>query len=184
MATRMLQRRGTAAEWAAQNPTLVDGEIGFETDTKVIKIGDGVTAWNDLSLSPITAAGTVMTGPLVLIAPTEPNHAARVADLSGYLLKSGGTMTGALTIVAPSLADHAARLADIPTNFVPDTRLVSTGGGLQGGGSLAADRTLSVNADVVQRYDTGSPNKIRKLTQATYDGIATPDASTLYVIVG
>lgn len=48
MATRMLQRRGTAAEWAAQNPILGDGEMGYETDTKVFKIGDGVTAWNAL----------------------------------------------------------------------------------------------------------------------------------------
>lgn len=49
MATRMLQRRGTAAEWAAANPVLGDGEVGFETDTKVLKLGDGVTAWNALT---------------------------------------------------------------------------------------------------------------------------------------
>lgn len=49
MATRMLQRRGTAAEWAAQNPILGDGEMGYETDTKVFKIGDGVTPWVTLT---------------------------------------------------------------------------------------------------------------------------------------
>lgn len=48
MATRMLQRRGTAAEWAAANPILGDGEIGYSTDAKVIKVGDGVTAWVSL----------------------------------------------------------------------------------------------------------------------------------------
>ncbi len=48
MATRMQQRRGTAAQWAAQNPVLGDGEIGYETDTRVIKIGNGVSTWTAL----------------------------------------------------------------------------------------------------------------------------------------
>ncbi len=48
MATRMQQRRGTSAEWAAANPVLADGELGVEKDTRVIKMGDGTTAWNQL----------------------------------------------------------------------------------------------------------------------------------------
>lgn len=41
-------RGGTAAEWAAANPTLADREPGYETDTHIMKIGDGVTAYNTL----------------------------------------------------------------------------------------------------------------------------------------
>ena len=41
-------RRNTAALAAASNPTLNEGEPGFETDTGKFKIGDGVTAWNAL----------------------------------------------------------------------------------------------------------------------------------------
>lgn len=61
-------RRGTAAEWAANNPILLPGEVGYERDTAsdatdttdtftygitnggsgAIKIGDGVTRWADL----------------------------------------------------------------------------------------------------------------------------------------
>lgn len=40
-------RRGTNAEASSNNPTLADGEPGW-TDEGVFKIGDGVTAWNDL----------------------------------------------------------------------------------------------------------------------------------------
>jgi hypothetical protein len=54
MATRMQQRRGTSAEWAAANPLLADGEIGYEKDTRVIKVGDGSTLWNQL---PVTLSG-------------------------------------------------------------------------------------------------------------------------------
>ena len=48
MADRVLQRRDTEARWEAANPVLAEGELGIITDTKGYKIGDGVTAWNDL----------------------------------------------------------------------------------------------------------------------------------------
>lgn len=44
-------RRGLAASWVTQNPVLLDGEAGIERDTRRGKIGDGVTAWNDLEYS-------------------------------------------------------------------------------------------------------------------------------------
>lgn len=49
MATRMQQRRGTAAQWTSANPILAAGEIGFESDTNQFKIGDGIDHWDDLS---------------------------------------------------------------------------------------------------------------------------------------
>jgi hypothetical protein len=52
MATRMQQRRGTAAQWISTNsgngPILNAGEIGYETDTNKFKIGDGTNHWIDL----------------------------------------------------------------------------------------------------------------------------------------
>jgi hypothetical protein len=52
MATRMQQRRGTAAQWVTSNdgdgPILNAGEIGWESDTNKFKIGDGVNNWIDL----------------------------------------------------------------------------------------------------------------------------------------
>ena len=53
MATRMQQRRGTAAQWTSSNsnngPILNAGEIGWESDTNKFKIGDGVSAWTALT---------------------------------------------------------------------------------------------------------------------------------------
>jgi hypothetical protein len=49
-------RRDTAANWTSTNPTLAAGELGYETDTKKFKIGNGSTAWN--SLTYITTGGT------------------------------------------------------------------------------------------------------------------------------
>lgn len=48
MAASIQFKRGTAARWAELNIVLKAGQPGFVTDTNRIKIGDGVTAWNDL----------------------------------------------------------------------------------------------------------------------------------------
>lgn len=45
---KIQMRRGTAAEWAAANPVLAQGELAFETDTGLTKIGDGATAYASL----------------------------------------------------------------------------------------------------------------------------------------
>ena len=45
---RLLLKTQTAAEWGAENPVLLKGEAGIESDTRHWKIGDGTTAWNDL----------------------------------------------------------------------------------------------------------------------------------------
>ena len=44
-------RRDTAANWTSVNPTLASGEIGFETDTRRFKIGNGTTPWNALGVN-------------------------------------------------------------------------------------------------------------------------------------
>lgn len=41
-------KRDTAANWTANNPTLLAGQLGIETDTLKIKVGTGV-AWNSTS---------------------------------------------------------------------------------------------------------------------------------------
>ena len=49
MAERIQIRRDTAANWTNVNPVLANGEMGWETDTGYIKVGDGTTAWNSLA---------------------------------------------------------------------------------------------------------------------------------------
>jgi hypothetical protein len=61
-------KRGTATAWTSANPTLNAGEMGFESDTKKMKVGDGSTAWTSLAytttdgdISGVTA-GTGLSG--------------------------------------------------------------------------------------------------------------------------
>ena len=47
--TQIQVRRGTASSWTSTNPTLAAGEIGFETDTGKIKVGNGSSTWSALN---------------------------------------------------------------------------------------------------------------------------------------
>lgn len=49
MATKIQVRRDTAANWTSANTVLSSGEMGYETDTGFMKIGDGATAWSSLA---------------------------------------------------------------------------------------------------------------------------------------
>jgi hypothetical protein len=42
-------RRALAATWTTDNPVLLAGQMGYETDTGRVKIGDGTTAWTSLA---------------------------------------------------------------------------------------------------------------------------------------
>lgn len=52
---QMQQRRDTAAGWTSSNPTLLAGELGFETDTYKYKLGDGTTVWTSLAYASVDA---------------------------------------------------------------------------------------------------------------------------------
>ena len=55
-------RRGTSTEWSSSNPVLAAGEIGIETNTNLLKIGNGSTAWNSLVYGGIQGTAGTMQG--------------------------------------------------------------------------------------------------------------------------
>ena len=46
---RIQIRRDIALNWSTKNPILLQGEVGFDMTNNNIKIGDGVTPWNELA---------------------------------------------------------------------------------------------------------------------------------------
>ena len=58
----MQQRRDTASSWTSENPTLLAGELGYETDTGKWKVGTGSAVWTALAY---TAWSQINTYPFV-----------------------------------------------------------------------------------------------------------------------
>ena len=46
---RFIIRNGTDKNWTTKNPILKKGELGVNTDSDLLKIGDDIHAWNELS---------------------------------------------------------------------------------------------------------------------------------------
>ena len=64
-------RRDVASSWTTANTILAQGEVGVETDTIKFKIGDGSTAWNDMSYyaqSNLTHGISIDNGSDVIVA--------------------------------------------------------------------------------------------------------------------
>jgi hypothetical protein len=93
MANRIQLRRGGAQEWANANPTLAQGELGIELDTGRIKIGDGVSGWNNLAYER----------PLESTANTAETLVQRDAD--------GNFQAGTITATLIGNASTASRFA-------------------------------------------------------------------------
>ena len=98
MTSRLQQRRDTAANWTTNNPTLAAGELGYETDTKKIKVGDGSTAWTSLAyaatgtVTSITA-GTGLTGGTISSSGTIAVDTSVVTTLTGSQTLTNKTLT-------------------------------------------------------------------------------------------
>jgi hypothetical protein len=59
MSTIIKLKRDTAQNWYDNNPVLALGEPGFETDTKLLKYGDGIRTWRNLDYITVEFPTTI-----------------------------------------------------------------------------------------------------------------------------
>jgi len=135
MATRMQQRRGTAAQWISTNsgagPVLNAGEMGWESDTNKFKIGDGVNNWTSLDYfsdinstvnpafgSSITFEGATANDFETTLAITDPT-----ADRTITFPDATGTvaLTSDITVTASSTTTLSNKSISLGSNTVTST---------------------------------------------------------------
>ena len=111
MADRIQIRRDTAANWTSANPTLTQGELGVETDTQKLKIGDGSTAWTSLSYLVDTGGYAAyadstanFTGNLQKSGASVAAYSDSTANFTGALQKSGVPVAADAVSAAPEPA--------------------------------------------------------------------------------
>lgn len=124
-------RRDTSANWASVNPILASGELGKETDSSVIKCGDGITEWN--LLPSIVADSGDMNGP-------EASTDSAIALYDGT--------TGKLLKNSTVLIDSSGNMSEVSSIDVLFDTVVH--------GSIQIGDTSSYGTLVLNRPNTGS----------------------------
>lgn len=128
---QMLQRVDTAANWTTDNPVLGSGEIGFESDTNKLKIGNGSTAW--VSLPYVTSSGSGAVSSVfgrtgAVVANAGDYNAAQVGAISTSLLgansgvatlDSGGHVTSTQLPAATTVSPGTVIIDGVATDFLP-----------------------------------------------------------------
>ena len=137
MATRMQQRRGTAAQWTAANPILAAGEIGFETDTSKFKMGNGSSTWSALTyfanaaeLAAIIDGAPDLLNTLNELAASigdDPNFLTALATnarVDGVVLNGQTQLTQASNFFNDALVAHTADTTNV--HGIVNTELLAT----------------------------------------------------------
>jgi len=129
MATRMQQRRGTAAQWTSANPVLNAGEIGWESDTNKFKIGDGTNHWANIdyfadinsTVNPAFGTSIVFEGATAdsyetTLQVTDPtaDRTITLPNVDGTVITTGnlsditniGVFTSTITMEGSTANDH------------------------------------------------------------------------------
>ncbi len=75
MAAILRQRRDTTANWTSENPVVPDGQLCFDTDTHVFRLGDGSNNYLDLpeQIGAQLDATNVYTAPQIAAITAEDN---------------------------------------------------------------------------------------------------------------
>jgi len=148
---QMAQRKDTAANWTAANPILLSGEIGYETDTKKFKIGNGSTAWNSLAYLPIPdgSGNLTITGNLEI-------------GSTGSLTFEGSTADGFETTLAVTnpTADRTITLPDVTGTVVTTGDTGSVTSTMIANGTIV-DADISSTAEIaVSKLANGTANQV------------------------
>ena len=97
---QMQQRRDTAANWAASNPVLLEGELGIVTDDpNLYKIGDGVTAWNDLKLRGFDGTLVQTTGDSENAAMSQKAVTSKLTELESRVGSDGANYDASILTI-------------------------------------------------------------------------------------
>lgn len=125
---RVRLRRGTSAQWSSANPVLASGEAGFETDTNVLKIGDGVTAYNSLTAIGGSGGGANLTwtaSTRTVASDSGTDAVITLADGTDAGLMSSSDFTKLAAISGTNTGDQSVILR-VPFHTAADSNVTLT----------------------------------------------------------
>lgn len=169
-------KRGTASQWTAVNPTLADGEPGFEKDTNRFKIGNGITPWTDLDYFFSSSALLSMLSPYFAAKSVETTvNSGRLSASSLLSLISARILAESPVITTDALEGDVPVWSETLSRFVPGA---FTGGG---GTTIVKPVPIRFSADTPTTGPTGTDRAsyIRTVTGARMRTGSAPSGSDL-----
>lgn len=171
-------RRATTQEWIDNNPILMAGELGYDIDRKMFKVGNGKDPWNDLS-DVLGQGPQGIQGPVGPQGPIGPGIVVR------------GNVASSTNLPASANVNDLYITNDTGHGWVWDgTKWIDTGPirGPQGvDGTNGAPGPQGIQGPAGPQGQPGPAGAAGiwwSGTQAQYDAIPSKDPNTLYVVTG
>ena len=172
MADMIQIRRDTASNWTSVNPILAQGELGAETDTSKLKIGDGATAWTSLGYLVDTGGYAAYGDTTANFTGTLQNSGSNVlvdtdigVTVQGYNQDTAGTAAKAVNIAGGSVGT-------IPYQTAADTTAMLAVG--------TAGQVLQTNGAGAPTWVDAAGGAMVFLSEVTTAGASTVDFSNVF----
>ena len=191
--TTIQLRRGTSSEWASSLSALSQGEMGYDTVIKKIKIGDGSTLWSGLPWANITGSDFVgISGININYASASGIVTVAVTGLnSSYLSDFSSAVSGLLPVknivagtniaVSGNNGTYTISTNGLDTNAVKDvvgSTITGVSGILFDYNNTSKTATISLSDPTIQSTDVTDFNSavsgllnVKSLSQGSGIGI-------------
>ena len=112
MSTKIQLRRDTSTNWTRNNPVLALGEPGLETDTLIVKYGDGSSSWNQLQYANLNSLSDFTTTTLAEGSNLYFNNSRVYANVTNIGFATLGYVNTALL--------SKANTSDLTTDYIEE----------------------------------------------------------------
>ena len=161
MAVRIQFRRGTAAEWASANPTLATGELGYETDTAQIKIGNGTSDWANLVYAAVST--TYVDDAIANIVGLAPSDLDTLSELATAINNDPNFSNSINAAVANAVSLHNNDTTNV--HGIADTADLETQTGAQSKANAAQSNAQSYADNAIANLIDSSPAALNTLNE-------------------
>lgn len=162
-------RQGTASQWSAVNPVLSNGEMGYETDTRRSKTGDGTTAWNSLTYNILNPSG-LLAGSGINIALGSNNSTATISVSglnSSYISNFNTAVSGLLPTISNSGDNRVLTSTGSTVGINAESNLVFDGSRLGVNVASPSGSLHVIGSGLISSVTGIAPNSLWHLYSAT-----------------